>query len=297
MAALETASIAIPGQVADEIWSKVAQKSVLAQLCGETPMKYGEVSEMVFTSEPKAELVGEGAAKSPTPGELNTKKVVPRKFQVTFRISNEVMWADEDYQLGVLAAIEEKGSLAIGRALDIIGIHKINPLSGTAATSVTECIAGTANAVILGDSTDYVAAVESAQDLVIADGYIPTGYAFDTAFANCLRKQRNANGMRLEECQGVKLNGVGEFDGTICASSDTVSALKEAKAATGIKAICGDFGAFKWGVQRGIAAELIEYGDPDGLGDLKRNNQVAVRLEVVYGIGIMDANAFAVIKA
>jgi hypothetical protein len=38
---------------------------------------------------------------------------------------------------------------------------------------------------------------------------------------------------------------------------------------------------------------MIRYGDPDGQGDLKRNNQVAFRAEVVYGWGIADLNAFA----
>ena len=45
-------------------------------------------------------------------------------------------------------------------------------------------------------------------------------------------------------------------------------------------------------------AHLIEYGDPDGLGDLQRMNQIALRAEVVYGVGIMDLNAFAkIVKA
>jgi hypothetical protein len=37
----------------------------------------------------------------------------------------------------------------------------------------------------------------------------------------------------------------------------------------------------------------IEYGDPDGQGDLKRQNQFALRAEVVYGWALMDINAFA----
>ena len=41
---------------------------------------------------------------------------------------------------------------------------------------------------------------------------------------------------------------------------------------------------------------MIRYGDPDGNGDLQRNNQVAFRAEVVYGWGIADLEAFAVIK-
>ena len=48
--------------------------------------------------------------------------------------------------------------------------------------------------------------------------------------------------------------------------------------------------------ERSIGAHLIEFGDPDGLGDLQRANQIALRAEIVYGIGIMDMKAFALIK-
>jgi hypothetical protein len=63
-----------------------------------------------------------------------------------------------------------------------------------------------------------------------------------------------------------------------------------------VKAIVGDFTAIRWGVQREVPIEVIRYGDPDGSGDLKRANQIALRAEVVYGYAIMDTDAFAVIK-
>ena len=47
-----------------------------------------------------------------------------------------------------------------------------------------------------------------------------------------------------------------------------------------------------------MASVVIEYGDPDGLGDLQRQNQIAIRAEIVYGIGIMDQAAFTkIVKA
>ena len=38
---------------------------------------------------------------------------------------------------------------------------------------------------------------------------------------------------------------------------------------------------------------MLFRSDPDGSGDLQRNNQVAFRAEVVYGWGIADLNAVA----
>ena len=51
----------------------------------------------------------------------------------------------------------------------------------------------------------------------------------------------------------------------------------------------------RWGVQRELPIELIRYGDPDGQGDLKRKNQIALRLEIVYGWYVF-ADRFAVVE-
>jgi hypothetical protein len=59
------------------------------------------------------------------------------------------------------------------------------------------------------------------------------------------------------------------------------------------RAIVGDFqNAFKWGYAEQVPVEVIEYGDPDGLGDLKRYNQVVLRAEAYVGWGILDASSF-----
>ena len=74
---------------------------------------------------------------------------------------------------------------------------------------------------------------------------------------------------------------------------DPRGAVGVASAATNVKAFVGDFSMIQWGVQKSIGLEVIRYGDPDGGGDLKRNNQVAFRAEVVYGWGFGDLNAVA----
>ena len=66
--------------------------------------------------------------------------------------------------------------------------------------------------------------------------------------------------------------------------SNTVSGRPESATDLRTRAIVGDFNSgIRWGVQRDIPVELIEHGDPDGQGDLKRKNQIALRLEIVYG--------------
>ena len=58
-------------------------------------------------------------------------------------------------------------------------------------------------------------------------------------------------------------------------------------------AIVGDFqNAFKWGYTENVPCEIIEYGDPDGQGDLKRTNQIVLRAEAYIGWGILDTASF-----
>lgn len=187
--------------------------------------------------------------------------------------------------LGVWETIEDACSTALGRALDLVGYHKLNPLTGAVASSISEGVTDTTNSVTLANGK-YDAAVEAAEGLVIANDYMPNGVAMSPAFAFGLKTQKDADGRRLFTVLGD------DFDGMAIAKSSTVNA-PEATVATNVKAIVGDFDAFKWGVQRKIGAKMIEFGDPDGLGDLQRLNQVAIRMEIVYGIGIMDLGAFA----
>ena len=80
------------------------------------------------------------------------------------------------------------------------------------------------------------------------------------------------------------------------AQGDTVSGLPEIATDSKIRAIVGDFrGGVRWGVQRQLPIELIRFGDPDGQGDLKRQNQVALRLEIVYGWYVF-VDRFALLK-
>ena len=295
MASIITKDFTLPEEYTAGVFKKAQTSSVLARLAGQQPQKFGKTNVMVLTSAPKAEIVAEAAEKSPTPTAYANKTVTPIKLQVTVRASNEVMWADEDYQLGIMSDIQENCGIALGRALDLVGIHKANPLTGVVAASVTEGLTDvSASAALSG--TKYDEAVEAAAGLVIANGYAPTGVAMDPTLSFGLATMRDTTGRRIYPEIGYGTD-LAAFEGMQCAVGDTVSG-KELAAASGILGLVGQFDAFRWGVQREISAHVIEFGDPDGLGDLQRTNQVAIRAEVVYGIGIMDMDAFAkIVKA
>jgi hypothetical protein len=298
MAVLATSGLTLPVEIADGLFAKATQGSGIAALAGAEPQKFGQVTHMTLTGRPRAELVGEGAQKGSTSTTFGTKIVTPHKFQVTQRFNQEVQWADEDYQLGVLQTLADEAGLALARALDLGAFHGINPLAGTVAASIAagDRIATTTNSVELTTATlttpDLV--MEQAAGLIIADGYIPNGVVFDPTYAWTIATSRYADGRKKYPELGFGSNITG-FEGLSAFSTSTVSGTPEASANTGVKAILGQWDLFRWGVQKDIPVELIEFGDPDGQGDLKRQNQIALRAEVVYGWGVMDLDGFSTV--
>ena len=149
MAALISSDFEIPAEISTGIFEKAQQGSALARLSGARPQKFGKQQAFVLTAPPKAELVGEAQQKSPTPTAYASKTVNPYKIQVTMRFSQEVMWADEDVQIGVLDDLASNAGIALGRALDLVGIHKINPLTGAVSSLVKEGIVDTTQVATL----------------------------------------------------------------------------------------------------------------------------------------------------
>jgi len=298
MAILATSGLTLPKNIADGMFSKALTGSGIAAISGAEPQKFGEVTHMTLTGRPRAELVGEGAQKSSTTTTFGTKIVSPHKFQVTQRFNQEVKWADEDYQLGILTTLANEAGLALARALDLGAFHGINPLAGTVAAGIVagDRIATTTNAVELTTATlttpDLV--LEQAAGLIIADGYIPNGVIFDPSYAWTIATSRYADGRKKYPELGFG-SDITSFEGLRAFSTSTVSGIPEASANTGVKAILGDWDLFRWGVQESIPVEVIEFGDPDGQGDLKRQNQIALRAEVVYGWGVMDLDGFSTV--
>lgn len=281
-----------------ETWTKNIRGGVLSRLAPEAPdIKVGSTDHFTFTGTPKAELVGESQQKSSMDGKPKKVTAKTYKVQVTYRYSNEVQWEDEDYQTGLVDGLVGNIAIALNRALDLIAIHGINPLTGEVATQVSDYFdkAGfgvprvTAGASADGDLEEMAAELQNA-------GYMATGIGFDPAYAGQLARSRDADGRKLYPELGLGF-GFDNFQGLAAASSDTVSGRQELPAGEAtLKAIMGDFRAFKWGVARNIPLELIEYGDPDGNGDLKRTNEVAVRAEVVLGFAIFDPKAFVLVE-
>lgn len=291
MATLTTGSLSLPDEKLDPWLGKVKYGSAVATLSGAIPMKFGNGEYMTFDIG-EAEYVGEGANKAGSTATPTTVTTAPFKFQKTVRWTDEVKWADEDHQLNVIMQVLDLIQPALSRALDFGVIHGINPTGGAAVAAMTQKISATTNSVEIAAAAPYTY-LDSADALVLAEGYNPRHLALDPTWATAFGSLRNGTTeQKLYPDLSYATNPTGRLENHTSSVSDTVGAIGVAAVASTIKAIVGDFGAVRWGIQRSIGLEMIEYGDPDGGGDLKRNNQVAFRAEVVYGWGIADLNAF-----
>ena len=292
MATLSTGSLTIPNQILDPWLGKVKYGSAVATLSDSIPMKFGKGRSMTFDIG-EAEYVGEGAQKGGSTITPTTKTVKPFKFHKTLRFNEEVLWADEDRRLEVVDEILDLIQPALSRALDFGVFHEINPTGGVVVAAMNGGLTDTTNLV------EYVAAdrpyvsLDAADALVLADGYIPRDIALDPAYAAKFSALRGTTSEAKLYPNFVLGTDVSELDGHRASVSNTVGGKTVLAVDTKVLGFAGNFDAIRWGVQKSLGLEVIRYGDPDGGGDLKRNNQVAFRAEVVYGWGIADLNAFA----
>ena len=290
MAILTTGDLNLPDQILDPWLGRVADLSVVSALSGQIPMKFGTGHSMTFDIG-EAEFVGEGQNKGASEFTPTTQTVTPYKFHKTVRFTDEVKWADEDHQLQVIDQILAKIQPALARALDYGILHGINPATGAPVAAMSTKLSDTVNVVDATADGSY-AFLDAADALVLADGFVPSDAALTPAFASRFSQARTDQGVKLYPDFTLGTT-VSTLDGHRAAVSRTVSAEGVAATPTNILGFVGDFSAIQWGIQRNIGLHLIEYGDPDGQGDLQRNNQIAFRAEVVYGWGIADLNAFA----
>ena len=289
------AKVLLPRTIADGMVKETQTTSTVAKLSGQTPQRFGETDIIVFNEFPKAEFVAEGAEKSPSTGGFSSVTATPKKAQVTLRFNEEVQWADEDHQLGILSELANAGQVALSRALDLGLYHRINPLSGTVISGWSNYLTATTNVVETG-SGDADAQLRSAVGLLLQQDHSwgVNGLALDPKFSWQLAELTTTDGTPRYPAIGFGTD-ITNFMGISAAQGNTVSGTPEATD-TGVRVIVGDFqSGIRWGVQRELPIELIRYGDPDGQGDLARQNQIALRLEIVFGWHVF-ADRFAVVK-
>nr|DAS75910.1 MAG TPA: major capsid protein [Caudoviricetes sp.] len=284
-------------ELVKELISKVQGRSVLAKLSSQTPIPFNGVEQFIFSLEGNAQIVGEGQQKLGGKAIIEPKVIKPLKFVYQARITDEFKYASEEKQLEYLSQFAEGFAKKIADAFDIAAIHGLEPKGLTDATfRDTNSFDGVVTANIVNYAEDkFDDNIDAAVQQIVAKGGEVTGVALSPVGGQSLAK--------------LKVNGVTQYpefrfgqnpDSFYGMKSDVNKNLTVTGGnAQTDHAIVGDFeNRFKWGYAENIPMEIIEYGDPDGAGrDLKAYNEILLRAEAFIGWGILDADAFARVKA
>ena len=284
-------------ELVTEMFNKVKGHSTLAKLSGATAMPFAGTETFVFSMDGEASIVGEGANKPAGPAALTTVTIKPIKFVYQHRVTDEFVNLSDEKRIPYLQAFADGFSKKIARALDISALHGVNPATGEASDIVgTNSFAGkvtdsghiiTYNSSTPDDNIDTaVAAVQGSDGIV-------TGIAMAPAFGAALgaMKMADSHAAMYPEFR------FGGNPATFAGLSSDINNTVVFGANNKLRAVVGDFAnCFKWGYAENIPLEIIQYGDPDGQGDLKRTNEIVLRSEAYIGWGILDANSFALIK-
>lgn len=284
-----------PEHLAKEIFNLVQGKSSIAKLCGQTPIPFNGIKEMTFTMDSEVDIVAENGAKSNGGATMDAVTIVPIKVEYGARVSDEFMHATEEEAIQILQAWMDGFAKKVAKGIDLMAIHGINPRTGSDSEVIgNKCFDKKVpqEAVITYDSNAPDTNVDAALAVIEANGYEANGIVVAPAMRSDIAAL-TANGARKypEFAWGATPDHLG---GMIFDSNATVS-----YGGSQDRALIGDFNAFKWGFSKELPLEVIPYGNPDNdaqLGDLKGHNQVYLRSEAYIGWGILDANAFAIVK-
>lgn len=296
MATKTTAGTSFPAELASEMFVAVQGHSALAKLSAQKPIPFNGETTFVFSASGEAALVGEGANKPAGDATVSAVTIRPVKFVYQHRVSDEFVYNAES-RLQYLQAFAEGFARKIARGFDIAAMHGVDPATlADASFKATNSFDGLISNIVTYNASTIDNNIDAAVALVMADGGEVNGLALSPTAGSALA--------------ALKVNGVAQFpefrfgqnpDAFYGMSSDVNSTVSVTGTATGSDTdhvIVGDFqNAFKWGYSKNIPLEVIEYGDPDGQGDLKRTNEVVLRAEAYIGWGILFADHFAKVKA
>ena len=243
----------------------------------------------------EVDIVAEGGQKSEGGISLDTVIMVPLKIEYGARVTDEFLYASEEYKLNILKAFNDGYAKKVAKGLDLMAFHGINPRTGQASTVIGDnYFDKKVTQTVVFNAKNPDENIESAVGLIRGSEGDVTGAAFDPTFATAMAKQ-TVDGKEGTPRLFPELRW-GANPGSVNGLKVDVNAT--VGKGTKDKAIVGDFSnMFKWGYAKQIPFEVIKYGDPDNSGkDLKGYNQVYLRCETYLGWGILDPNHFAIIK-
>ena len=276
-----------PATVVKEIFSLVNGHSTIIKLAKQMPVAFSGNDIFTFNLDGEVSIVGEGQQKPAGSAKIAPVRVKPLKIIYQHRLSDEFLHASEEKALEMLKAFKDGFAKKIGSGIDIMAFHGLNPADLQPSATIGENHLDTVAAATYTEGKPE----EALNDAVALVGdFDVTGYALSKAMGTALGNYKE-NG--VSQYPEFKLGGnPGALGKTAADVNSTVS-----KGNDKAMGYVGDFAnAFRWGYADQVPMEVIQYGDPDGQGDLKRTNEIVLRAEAYVGWGILSKDAFSRIQ-
>ena len=291
MSALATGSL-FPKELITDMFSKVTGRSSIAKLAGQMPIAFSGNEIMTFSLDKDISIVAEGGQKPAGDATVSSITITPLKVVYQARVNDEFVHCSEEKQIDYLSQFADGFSKKIARGLDIMVFHGLNPVDSSIASAIgTNCLDRNTSVSTASSTAATKEALISTAIASLGEAYSCNGIAMSPSFATALAATTVADEGRPYK-DFMWGGNPGSIRGIACDVNPTVAV--SASTAEVHDAYVGDFqNCLKWGYAANIPLELIQYGDPDGAGDLKRQNQILLRTEAYIGWGIIDGAAFA----
>lgn len=278
----------------DKLFSTgAAIPGAVLSLVQDTPqINVGDNVPLVISGRAKGALVHEGGTKpdngrTPTPKPFTTAKLVYSQ-----RVTDEFMVWDATRQGDYVSRlVNDWVTKSVPRDIDTVVIHGVDPNTGTVDTALSDYIRKAGSSILVPTTGTTAAAIDT---------------DFGTAVTELAGQ--NITGIALSGDAGTKLSTIIEGNqkkypemGVFGLSGNTLAGKQAATTPEvgeygGTELVLGDWSQLLLGFAGQANWKTIEYGDPDGTGvDLQNVNQVCIRLELMFGFRVLDADAFAVV--
>jgi len=296
MATKATAGTNFPTALVSEMFNAVGGRSALAKLSGQRPIPFAGETVFTFSNAGAASIVGEGDNKPAGVGTVAPTVIRPYKFVFQYRVSDEFVYNAEsrmDYLRGFAGAF---GNI-IAQGMDVAAMHGLNPADlSNASFKATNSFDGLVSSTVTYAAANIDSNIDAAIQAVQANGGEITGIAMSPVAGAALGALKASGVPQFPEFRFGQ--NPDAFYGMASDVNKTVNTTGTASGSQTDHVIVGDFAnSFRWGYAKNIPMEVIQYGDPDGQGDLKRTNEVVLRAEAYIGWGILNPAAFAIVKA
>jgi len=288
----------VPKPIAQSIFAKVQEDSIVTRLAGTTPVPIEGTSIVVQTGHIEAGVVGETGRKPVGGTEYTPKSIKPIKVAAIAIVSTEVRKRNP---LNVLENLQADLAGAIKRAFDLAVLHGRSTRTGQQIPDV-EYLNQTKNRVTLGAAAKTEGGIGrdllTGYDLVVEGDQVNdqfTGFAADHRLRSQLLGAVDTQGRPIFQ-QSVDLSaGFDNVLGLPTAYGKSISGRVGASADTGVRAFGGDFEALKYGwtdemtIASSTEATIV---DGDVTYHLFQDNLEAYMVEATFGWVISDLKSF-----